>query len=367
MTLGKQNGEENYSDNFVVLLKPIVRNKPIELKNILYDFNKYSLRKESFGVLNQLADFLTTNLDITIELNAHTDTRGDYYPNLILSYKRAETAREYLVSRGIAEIRIFANGFGETFPLVKDAKTEWDHEKNRRVELKVIENNGVSVSQTGFSVLSINPYSSENPFPANVPLPDGQVYRIKLGSFSNEVPYNAFKGIFPVVKEFDKQSQTYTYYAGLFNNQDAVENALRIVKNKVTSDASSQAYYDKIPVTNEELIKKLDASNGFSTLTEEKNRELPGFSIQIGAFKNTVKTSIRREFKILAGEYGLFTNKYNDYIIYSIGNFENYTKAFNVKQELISNGLANESFIIAILNGQKIPISEANEMIERFK
>jgi outer membrane protein OmpA-like peptidoglycan-associated protein/tetratricopeptide (TPR) repeat protein len=356
-----------YNDNFILLLKPIVKNKTIELRNILFDFNKYTLRKESYPVLNQLADFLNSNPDITIELNAHTDTRGDYYPNLILSYKRAEAAREYLASKGIAGARIFANGFGETFPLVKNARTEWDHEQNRRVELKVIENNGRNVSQTGFSVLSINPYSKENPFPANIPVPEGQVYRIKLGSFDKEVPYDAFQGIFPVVQEFDKQNQTYTYYAGLFNNADAVANALSIVKNKVTPEAATQAYYNTVPVTQEELQKRIDGSSVFTGVEEDKPKELPVFSIQIGAFKSPVKAEVRREFKVIAGKYGLFTNENNGNIIYSIGNFKNYTDAFNVKQELLNEGLANESFIIALINGRKIPVSEANEMIGGVK
>jgi outer membrane protein OmpA-like peptidoglycan-associated protein len=355
------------ADKLSILMKPIEKNKAVEVKKIHFELNKYTLTKDSYSVLDQLVEFLTLNKGVTIELNAHTDTRGDYYPNLILSYKRAETVREYLASKGVEDSRIFANGFGETFPLIKDAKLEKDHEKNRRVELKVIDNNGQNVSQTGFSVLSINPYSSENPFPLNVPVPEGQVYRINLGSFKKAVPYDTFEGIFPVVQEFDKVNQTYNYYAGLFNNQDAVENALSIVKKTVSVDATTQAYFDKVPVSNEELKRRMDASSGFKDGGDEKDAVLPVYSIQIGAFKSAVSTSIKADFREIAGSYKLFVNEYKGFTIYSIGNFKTYALAFDAKQELIGRGLANDCFVIALLNGQKIPVNEANEIIERNK
>jgi len=355
-----------------ILLNPIEYNKTIPLKNILFDFNKYSLRKESTNELNQLVDFLSINPNSSIELNAHTDTRGEYYPNLLLSYRRAEATREYLISRGIEDYRIFANGFGETFPSVKTAKTEADHEKNRRVEFRVIKSDGPQYSQTGFSVLATNAYSAEHPIPEIESLPEGLAYRIRLGSYKKQVPFDTFKGVFPVVQVWDAQKEVYNYYAGLFSNKEAADNALRIAKINVAQDVFVQAYFNSNPITHE-AARTMDASNTAQITNEAAStmaidRGLPGFSIQIGAFRKNVKPANNAQFRKMAGNYGLYINKYNnDLTIYSIGDFLSYAEAFEAKQKLMSGGLTSESFIIALLNGKKIPVNEAISIIERYE
>ena len=355
-----------------ILMNPIVYNKTIPLKNILFDFNKYGLRKESMSELNRLVDFLSVNPNTSIELNAHTDTRGDYYPNLLLSYRRAEATREYLISRGIEDYRIFANGFGETFPSVKAAKTEADHEKNRRVEFRVIKSDGPQYSQTGFSVLATNAYSAEHPIPEIESLPEGLAYRIRLGSYKKQVPFDTFKGVFPVVQVWDEQKEVYNYYAGLFSSKEAADNALRIAKINVAQDVFVQAYFNSDPITHE-TARTLSPSNPSQESNETVNtmaidRGLPGFSIQIGAFRKNVKPANNAQFRKMAANYGLYINKYNnDYTIYSIGDFLSYAEAFEAKQKLVANGLTSESFIIALLNGKKIPVNEAIGIIERYE
>ena len=364
-------GTNPSKENIKINLAPIEKNKDIDLKNILFDFNKFNLRRESYSTLDRLADFLRKNPEVTIELNAHTDTRGDYYTNLILAYKRAEATREYLSAKGIQDARIFANGFGETFPIIKNAKTEPEHEQNRRVEMRIIENTGKNVSQTGFSVLSANPYSAEHPFPTGVPVPEGVIYRIKLGSYSKQVPFDTFKGVFPVVQEWDKNKELYSYYAGLFSNQEAAKNALSIVRNEVSEDVYVQAYINNTPVTNEELRKNLEA---VSVLNQAESNKLqstesgfPVFSIQIGAYRNPVKSSLKAEFKKTAGQYGLFVYEFMGNTIYTIGDFHEYTSAVNAMKLLDEKGLPGDAFIIGMINGKRIPVSEAIGIVERYE
>jgi outer membrane protein OmpA-like peptidoglycan-associated protein len=54
-----------------------------------------------------------------------------------LSQKRADSSKEYMVSKGIKAIRISSKGYGETKPLIPEAATEEDFQKNRRTEFKV--------------------------------------------------------------------------------------------------------------------------------------------------------------------------------------------------------------------------------------
>ncbi len=108
------------------------------VENINYDYDKADIRPEAAVEVDKIVQFLQDNPTISIELSSHTDSRGEDNYNLKLSKKRAETAKAYIVSKGIAANRINSAGYGETKPLIPDAATEEDFQKNRRTEFKII-------------------------------------------------------------------------------------------------------------------------------------------------------------------------------------------------------------------------------------
>lgn len=118
-------------------LNKIVKNKAIEVKDIFYDYNKYNIRPDAAIRLDTLVQTLADNPKIDIELSSHTDQRGKDAYNLKLSQQRAEAAVDYIVSKGIAKSRITAKGYGKTRPIVVNAKTEAEYQRNRRTEFKV--------------------------------------------------------------------------------------------------------------------------------------------------------------------------------------------------------------------------------------
>jgi len=77
------------------------------------------------------------NASYKLEINGHTDNKGDAVKNKELSQKRADAVKKYITTKGISENRMTANGFGDTQPIA-DNKTEEGKAKNRRVEFKVI-------------------------------------------------------------------------------------------------------------------------------------------------------------------------------------------------------------------------------------
>jgi len=107
-------------------------------RNILFDFNKATLRPESYPVLDSIAQVLKENPTVVVEIGGHTDTRGSFRYNLRLSQARANSVREYLIQKGIEPNRLVAKGYGEMRPLVKPERTEADYQKNRRVEFRVL-------------------------------------------------------------------------------------------------------------------------------------------------------------------------------------------------------------------------------------
>lgn len=109
-----ENSTEPYHKD--VPLEPIYSKEPIRLDNVFFDLSSYDLRKESFIELDKLADFLTKNPKVSIELQGHTDARGDDDENMVLSANRAKSVRDYLISKGISQDRLTSKGFGETQP-----------------------------------------------------------------------------------------------------------------------------------------------------------------------------------------------------------------------------------------------------------
>lgn len=125
-------------------LDPIlVVGKTFQLENIHYDFDKDNIRKDAADILDRLLDILRENPTLKIELASHTDSRGSDSYNLDLSQRRAQSAVNYLVSRGINRDRMVAKGYGETRLLNRCANgvecSVAEHQANRRTEFTVLE------------------------------------------------------------------------------------------------------------------------------------------------------------------------------------------------------------------------------------
>lgn len=130
--------QKGMDSNFVkdIPLEPIVVNASIELKNILFETNAFTLKKSSFVELDKLVDLLKQNPAVKVEIGGHTDNVGNPAENLKLSQSRAKAVVDYLVSKGIEAARMMAKGYGSTRP-VADNGTENGRARNRRTELKV--------------------------------------------------------------------------------------------------------------------------------------------------------------------------------------------------------------------------------------
>lgn len=113
--------------------------KTFRLENIYYDLDKHDIRPDAAIELDKLVQILNDNPAIKIELGSHTDTRGSDIYNMRLSQRRADAAINYIVNKGISRERLEARGYGESELLVDNARTEEEHQQNRRTEFKVLE------------------------------------------------------------------------------------------------------------------------------------------------------------------------------------------------------------------------------------
>ncbi len=144
----------------------LTKETPIVLQNIYYDFDDDKILPDAEQDLQLVLELMNEYPDMVIELSSHTDNRGTEDYNLDLSQRRAESARRWLIDKGIARRRIEAVGYGESVPFTVTAKVaekypflkegdvltedfinkleteeqkEIAHQLNRRTEFKIIE------------------------------------------------------------------------------------------------------------------------------------------------------------------------------------------------------------------------------------
>jgi len=96
--------------------------KPVLIDNIFFDFDKATLRPESAESLDGLVQLLADNPNVTIEIGAHCDYKGNDSYNERLSQQRAESVVAYLIKHGIESARLTAKGYGETQPITVGRK-----------------------------------------------------------------------------------------------------------------------------------------------------------------------------------------------------------------------------------------------------
>jgi outer membrane protein OmpA-like peptidoglycan-associated protein len=121
---------------------PVIEQAVIEVLKTAFDNLEFETGKDiifesSKPSLNELAEVLKKKTTWKLEISGHTDNVGDDNANLVLSKKRAEALKAYLISQGLEEARLITKYFGETKPIATNDTPE-GRQKNRRVEMKIV-------------------------------------------------------------------------------------------------------------------------------------------------------------------------------------------------------------------------------------
>lgn len=131
-------GPEPQTINRTISLRKLAVGVSGVLRNIYFDFDKWSFKNESYNELNKLERMMQQNPNIQVEISGHTDNIGAKAYNMFLSRKRAEAVKDFLTGKGIDARRIKATGYGEDRPLASNDDEREGRELNRRVEFLVI-------------------------------------------------------------------------------------------------------------------------------------------------------------------------------------------------------------------------------------
>ncbi|MFO7868705.1 MAG: OmpA family protein [Bacteroidales bacterium] len=111
--------------------------KTYTLNNLYFDSGKATIRKDSYETLNNLAELMKRKKTMVIQLSGHTDNVGSKEANQKLSEARAESVKQYLVSKGVQAMRVVAVGFGQSKPIASN-NTPQGRQENRRTEVKIL-------------------------------------------------------------------------------------------------------------------------------------------------------------------------------------------------------------------------------------
>jgi len=122
--------------NQVLQTRDTVRGLVVNMPDVLFDFNKYTLKPAARERLARMSGIVLAYPDLKLEIEGHTDSIGSDEYNQQLSEKRAATVRDYLVTSGVSVDNVVARGLGKSDP-VADNKSAAGRKLNRRVEMIV--------------------------------------------------------------------------------------------------------------------------------------------------------------------------------------------------------------------------------------
>lgn len=119
-------------------LDPIIKNEPIVLNNVYFDFDSDNIRSESFPELDKISEMLLDNPNLHMSIDGHTCSMGSDAYNLDLSGRRAGSIVKYFLGKGVLATNLEHHGYGESRPKVPNT-SEANRELNRRVEFQLTE------------------------------------------------------------------------------------------------------------------------------------------------------------------------------------------------------------------------------------
>lgn len=147
LALQEQEARERLKQQLSAVLetRETARGLIMEMPDVLFDFNKYTLKPAAREKLAKVSGILLAHPDLKVQVEGHTDSIGSEEYNQKLSEERAGSVKDYLVSQSVHDDNVTAEGFGKNDPIA-DNSSAAGRAKNRRVELVV---SGASIGVQG--------------------------------------------------------------------------------------------------------------------------------------------------------------------------------------------------------------------------
>jgi outer membrane protein OmpA-like peptidoglycan-associated protein len=135
--------------NTILETRETQRGLIVNISDVLFDFNKYSLKPAAREKLAKVAGILLAYPGLKIQLEGHTDSIGTDDYNQKLSEQRAGSVRDYLGQQGVPVDTMTAIGLGKADPVASNAN-DAGRQRNRRVEM-VVSGEAIGIGEVGAS------------------------------------------------------------------------------------------------------------------------------------------------------------------------------------------------------------------------
>jgi outer membrane protein OmpA-like peptidoglycan-associated protein len=147
--------------NQVLQTRDTARGLIVSMPDVLFDFNKYTLKPEARERLARISGIVLAYPDLKLQIEGYTDSIGSEEYNQTLSEKRAEAVRDYIVGSGVSMNNVAAQGMGKADP-VADNSTAAGRKLNRRVEM-IVSGDVIGSQVTPGASKDVTPASPTNP------------------------------------------------------------------------------------------------------------------------------------------------------------------------------------------------------------
>ncbi|MBT9331444.1 OmpA family protein [Paracidobacterium acidisoli] len=147
--------------NQVLATQETARGLIVNMSDVLFDFNKYTLKQDAQVRLARVAGILLTYPDLKLQVEGYTDNIGSDAYNQKLSQQRADAVRDFLVAQGVQLANITSTGYGMAQP-VADNATSAGRAKNRRVQL-VVSGHAIGVQEQAPTQQNSQPLAAPPP------------------------------------------------------------------------------------------------------------------------------------------------------------------------------------------------------------
>ncbi len=199
-----------------------------DLPVIYFDFDKYDLRPHSKKQLDSIVEFLRSNPDKGLIIHGHTDEIAGHLYNFYLSQKRAYSAMDYLIHKGIHEDRFYPAGHGKMNLAVENARTDHKHQLNRRANF---EPKDINEMKTFLADAPKHSFRYLNSITKDVHFATGIEFMVQFVATRNPVHPNFYRKIMnelpriDIIYYYDKD-RFHRYLAGTFRDFRSAYNLL---------------------------------------------------------------------------------------------------------------------------------------------
>ena len=316
--------------NFDLIPKEVSTGDYYVIKGVFFDFNQYTLTRDTKIQLEKLYLLMKNNPSLYIEVVGHTDSKGGVVFNKQLSEKRARAVKNYIANKGINNCRFVTLGLGERDAIAinknPDGTDNPEGRKfNRRVDVKILNSDDSKIV-------------TENIYVPDYLKADNLTYSILLVEQEQQLPVNYFtkyKGKTINNVWFFPTETGYIYTVGIYKHKSE---ALQLLNKAV------DVGFPEAQIINSIDLQKMKDTGSPETMKrikkEKKIKETANYTIQLFALKHLVELSY---FKNLQG---VERNQGNDgYYRYTIGKYKGYKMAKQECQKIINKGYA-DAFVI---------------------